>query len=87
MPGWLKILLIILLIGILLVVGVIAAAGIWFYRNKDELVAKTKAMAEDHVPLARTLTIRAVLMKWFRATRPIRDLPLRSQMRSSCKSA
>ena len=47
MPTWLKVLLIILLIGILLVVGVIAAAGIWFYRNKDALVAKTKAIAED----------------------------------------
>ena len=47
MPGWLKVLLIILLIGILLVVGVIAAAGFWFYRNKDALVAKTKAIAEE----------------------------------------
>ena len=47
MPGWLKVLLIILLVGILLVVGVIAAAGFWFYRNKDALVAKTKAIAED----------------------------------------
>jgi len=47
MPTWLKVLLIILLIGILLVVGVIAAAGFWFYRNKDALVAKTKAIAED----------------------------------------
>ena len=40
MPGWLKVLLIILVIGILLVVGVIAAAGIWFYRNKDALQTK-----------------------------------------------
>ena len=40
MPGWLKVLLIILLVGILLVVGVIAAAGIWFYRNKDVLQTK-----------------------------------------------
>ena len=40
MPGWLKVLLIILLIGILLVVGVIAAAGFWFYRNKDALQSK-----------------------------------------------
>ena len=47
MPGWLKVLLIILLVGILLVVGVIAAAGFWFYRNKDALVAKTKAIAEE----------------------------------------
>ena len=47
MPGWLKVLLIVVLIIILMVVGVIAAAGIWFYRNKDALVAKTKAIAED----------------------------------------
>ena len=47
MPTWLKVLLIILLVGILLVVGVIAAAGFWFYRNKDALVAKTKAIAEE----------------------------------------
>ena len=40
MPGWLKVLLIILLVGILLVVGVIAAAGIWFYRNKEVLQSK-----------------------------------------------
>lgn len=40
MPTWLKVLLIILLIGILLVVGVIAAAGIWFYRNKDAIQSK-----------------------------------------------
>ncbi len=47
MPTWLKVLLIILLVGILLVVGLVAAAGFWFYRNKDALVAKTKAIAED----------------------------------------
>jgi hypothetical protein len=40
MPTWLKVLLIILLIGILLVVGVIAAGGFWFYRNKDALQSK-----------------------------------------------
>lgn len=40
MPGWLKVLLIILVIGILFVVGVIAAGGIWFYRNKEVLKAK-----------------------------------------------
>lgn len=40
MPTWLKVLLIILLVGILLVVGVIAAAGFWFYRNKDALQTK-----------------------------------------------
>ena len=47
MPGWLKVLLIVLLVIILLVVGLVAAAGFWFYRNKDALVAKTKAMAEE----------------------------------------
>jgi hypothetical protein len=47
MPGWLKVLLIVLLVGILLVVGVIAAGGFWLYRNKDALVAKTKAIAEE----------------------------------------
>jgi hypothetical protein len=47
MPTWLKVLLIILVVGVLLVVGVIAAGGIWFYRNKDTIVAKTKAIAED----------------------------------------
>ena len=47
MPGWLKVLLIILLIGILFVVGVIAAAGFWLYRNKDALVAKTKAIDDE----------------------------------------
>ena len=47
MPGWLKVLLIILLIGILLVVGVIAAGGIWFYRNKDALKAKLDTVTNE----------------------------------------
>ena len=47
MPGWLKVLLIILLIGILLVVGVIAAGGIWFYRNKDALKAKLDTITAE----------------------------------------
>ena len=47
MPGWLKVLLIILLIGILLVVGVIAAGGIWFYRNKDALKAKLDTITTE----------------------------------------
>jgi hypothetical protein len=47
MPGWLKILLIILLVGILLVVGVIAAGGIWFYRNKDALKAKLDTITTE----------------------------------------
>ena len=47
MPGWLKVLLIILLVGILLVVGVIAAGGIWFYRNKDALKAKLDTVTNE----------------------------------------
>ena len=47
MPGWLKVLLIILLIGILLVVGVIAAGGIWFYRNKDALQSKINNITDE----------------------------------------
>jgi hypothetical protein len=47
MPGWLKVLLIILLIGILLVVGIIAAGGIWFYRNKDVLKAKLDTITTE----------------------------------------
>jgi hypothetical protein len=47
MPGWLKVLLIILLIGILLVVGVIAAGGIWFYRNQDALKAKLDTITNE----------------------------------------
>ena len=47
MPGWLKVLLIILLVGILLVVGVVAAGGIWFYRNKDALKAKLDTVTTE----------------------------------------
>lgn len=47
MPGWLKALLIVLLVIIVLVVGVVALAGFWFYKNKDALVAKTKAIATE----------------------------------------
>ena len=47
MPTWLKVLLIVLLVGILLVVGVIAAGGIWFYRNKDVLKAKLDTITTE----------------------------------------
>lgn len=47
MPGWLKVLLIILMVGILLVVGVIAAGGIWFYRNKDALKGKLDTITTE----------------------------------------
>lgn len=54
MPGWLKILLIILLVGILLVVGVIAAGGIWFYRNKDALKAKLDTVTTEARDFGKT---------------------------------
>jgi len=47
MPGWLKILLIVLLVIVLLVVGLIAAGGIWFYRNKDALKAKLDTVTTE----------------------------------------
>ena len=47
MPGWLKALLIVFLVIIVLVVGIVAVAGFWFYRNKDALVAKTKQIATE----------------------------------------
>ena len=47
MPGWLKVLLIVLGIIILLVVGVIAAGGIWFYRNKDALKGKLDTITTE----------------------------------------
>ena len=54
MPGWLKALLIVLLVIIVLVVGVVALAGFWFYKNKDALVAKTKAIATEARDFGRT---------------------------------
>ena len=47
MPGWLKALLIVLVVIIVLVVGVVAAGVYWFYRNKDALIAKGKAVATE----------------------------------------
>ena len=47
MPGWLKALLIVLVIIIVLVVGVVAAGVFWLYKNKDALVAKTKAITTE----------------------------------------
>jgi hypothetical protein len=47
MPGWLKVLLIVFLIVVVLVVGVLPIAGFLIYRNKDALVAKTKAIATE----------------------------------------
>ncbi len=54
MPGWLKALLIVLLVIIVLIVGVVALAGFWFYKNKDALVAKTKAIATEARDFGRT---------------------------------
>jgi len=47
MPGWLKAILIVLVVIIVLVVGVVAAGVYWFYRNKDALIAKGKAVATE----------------------------------------
>jgi hypothetical protein len=47
MPGWLKALLIVLAIIIVLAAGVIAAGVYWFYRNKDALIARGKAVATE----------------------------------------
>ena len=54
MPGWLKALLIVLLVIIVLVVGVVALGAFWFYKNKDALVAKTKAIATEARDFGRT---------------------------------
>ena len=47
MPGWLKALLIVLVVIFVLAVGVVAIAGFLIYRNKDALVAKTKEIATE----------------------------------------
>ena len=47
MPGWLKALLIVLVVVIVLAVGVVAIAGFLIYRNKDAIVAKTKEIASE----------------------------------------
>ena len=47
MPGWLKALLIVLVVIFVLVVGVVAIAGFLIYRNKDAIVAKTKQIATE----------------------------------------
>jgi hypothetical protein len=47
MPGWLKALLIVLVVIIVLAVGVVAIAGFWIYRNKDAVIAKTKQIATE----------------------------------------
>lgn len=47
MPGWLKVLLIVVVAVIVLAVGVVAIAGFLIYRNKDAIVAKTKEIATE----------------------------------------
>ena len=47
MPGWLKALLIVLVVVIVLAVGVVAIAGFLIYRNKDAILAKTKEIATE----------------------------------------
>jgi hypothetical protein len=47
MPGWLKALVIVLAIIVVLAAGVIAAGVYWFYRNKEALIARGKAVATE----------------------------------------
>ena len=47
MPGWLKALLIVIVVIFVLAIGVVAIAGFLIYRNKDAIVAKTKEIATE----------------------------------------
>src|SRR5580765_1146010 len=47
MPGWLKALLIVLIIGLLLIVGVVGAGVFWWMRNKDALMARAKEVVTE----------------------------------------
>jgi hypothetical protein len=47
MPGWAKVLIVIVIAGLLLVVGVIAAGAYWWSQNKDALIARGKAQMEE----------------------------------------
>lgn len=47
MPGWLKALLIVIVVIFVLAVGVVAIAGYIIYRNKDAVIAKTKQIASE----------------------------------------
>ena len=47
MPGWLKVLLIVIVVVIVLAIGVVALAGYIIYRNKDAVIAKTKQIATE----------------------------------------
>lgn len=47
MPGWLKALLIVIVVVFVLAIGVVAIAGYIIYRNKDAVIAKTKQIATE----------------------------------------
>jgi hypothetical protein len=47
MPGWLKALLIVLVVIFVLAIGVVAIAGFLIYRNKDAIVANMKEIATE----------------------------------------
>ena len=47
MPGWLKALLIVIVVIFVLAVGVVAIAGFLIYRNKDAIVANIKEIGTE----------------------------------------
>jgi hypothetical protein len=47
MPGWLKALIIVAVLGVLLVVGVVAAGAFWWMRNKDALMNRAKEVVAE----------------------------------------
>jgi hypothetical protein len=47
MPGWLKVLLIVAIIGVLLLVGVVGAGVFWWMRNKDALMSRAKEVVAE----------------------------------------
>lgn len=47
MPGWLKVLLIVLVIGLLLIIGVVGAGVFWWMRNKDALMDRAKEVVAE----------------------------------------
>ena len=47
MPGWAKALIIVLIVGLLMVVGAIAAGVYWWSHNKDALIARGKAQVTE----------------------------------------
>jgi hypothetical protein len=47
MPGWLKALLIVIVVIFVLAIGVVAIAGFLIYRNKDAITARAKEIATE----------------------------------------